>query len=199
MKYIYPDLNTFELTDIMPVIKEFIQSIDKVNITYRKAYIDKTRQLLESFLKEKDTTLLITDKVFYEPIYFSSTEFRIHQNIKTAIHFTKDFRNSYQQIEPDVFSELPDFDNSYIKYSPVSLTAEEFDSYSQTEDPVIVIPYVNSNTRYLVIDGNHRVSACVKKRKQINVVCIEPLSIPDLFITETEKIFYELLRLAVES
>lgn len=63
--------------------------------------------------------------------------------------------------------------------------------YSQSEQPVILVQYYLSHIQYLVIDGNHRISA--KKHNHmdfVNVVLIDPFRAANLMATQFERAFY---------
>ncbi len=73
------------------------------------------------------------------------------------------------------------------------MNKESIEAFSKRDDPITIIPYIIGNTKFIVVDGNHRVTA--KKLRNLSIPCrmVNPLDSNRAFFSQTEKCCYELL------
>lgn len=115
----------------------------------------------------------------------SNTAFRLHFNISKAQSIS--INKNTQPLSIVNFTTSPDSNTGIIKYS-------HYDVPSRTDAPIIFIPFFIGNLKYLVIDGNHRVSEAVKhRRSHINGIQLDDNSALSLMPTEFEQMLYKFL------
>lgn len=127
----------------------------------------------------------INDKYFKEDLIIMGSHFRFHYNISKANQLLSDLEIRSQPLS--YFSERYDSDIGFIKF-----TYE--DDNSNTEAPILLIPFHIENIKYLVIDGNHRVSQYIRNGKQqIDCAAINFADVINLMPTKFEKALYSFL------
>lgn len=138
--------------------------ISQININKKKySHIDGIEKYIDnwisaffnSFNREKSKIFNFTqNRYYYTTIYVSGYELRIHFNIDKALALLNEY--PLQRIPLCLFS------NNSRQEAPIKYT--EYTSnhkyrYDLCDIPVIIVQYVLDGFRYLLIDGNHRVTA----------------------------------------
>lgn len=124
-------------------------------------YIDNwISAFINSFNREKSKIFNFThNRYYYTSIYISGQELRIHFNIDKALALIHEY--PLQRISLNIFS-CSNCHEASIKYT--EYTTNNKYRYDLCEIPVIIVQYTLDGFRYLLIDGNHRVTA----KKQTN-------------------------------
>lgn len=168
-----------------------------------KALINKIKMIkknmIDAFSKERDIvidmnyTSIDSRQAFFQDNDFYGINFRIHFNYPALQDLLEEGK-----YEDWGTKSCYSFSSNTTKMSPIQYTAVEMnndniESFSKREDPVTIIPYMIGNTRFLVVDGNHRVTA--KKHNNLSIPCrlVNPLDSNRSFFSQTEKYCYELL------
>lgn len=168
-----------------------------VQSEYFKRWIEtlmNADKVITEELKTKESILKISLLLESEPEIFQMPMH--HKNNDILIHFRVSFTNrivSEEQKESggqliDI-NEFTDKDAS-INWTPVE---ENIDSYANTKEPIIMIPFLTGRYRNLVIDGNHRLTYKVKNNiNDIHALIISEQSVIEqsLFSSEFDKLYY---------
>ena len=184
MTYLY----TFENIDT--VINCLAQNMSSPFIN-PKMLIGHLSYLKESYANSSNT--LMKDKFFYHTLKLDNITIHIHFNIKVATNLIKQYpirKIEFNRLTP---SNAIDLNASvyYVEQDKRELQPHHF----YLQDPVILIRYpVNEKIPYIVIDGNHRITAKKLTTQTINGVCIDPLQHHDIFFNEFDFAFYQTMR-----
>ena len=111
-------------------------------------------------------------ETFQFPIHFDHVTLFLHFRIS---YINKICNSQYTQGELVSLSEFQGPDKS-ICWTPVNNPVEQ---YATVLQPIIAVPYLNGIYKWLVIDGNHRVTYAVKHSRK---------RIPTLFLRADELI-----------
>lgn len=126
-------------------------------------------------------------EIFQTPIECKNATLYIHFRVSRIIEALK--MCNISMIEP-VEIDIEDFTlpNSYINWT------ETKDIVEIKQQPIIIVPFtIDEYYKLLVIDGNHRITDCInKKRKTIKAYCINEEFLIDnnLFISAFDKLLY---------
>lgn len=170
MKYIYSETEFFNCNIS---IDDLINNIDSNKSRYDGdwvvSFIEKwKRAVFNCYQQERNQTYNLKNMDFFkESVIVNNKEFRFHFDIFKAKKYTLQLQR--QQIPLDAFAEK--FDESstaVIKYTAPKLISGMYD-YKLCQDPIITVNFFNQGLFYLVIDGNHRVTA----RKEANISNID--------------------------
>lgn len=94
-------------------------------------------------------------EVFQTEINNAGNKILLHFRVSYANEVIARYKNKSQKIPVNEFVKR----NSEFKWNPVSTNV---DCYSTCNDPIIIVPFFNLQHKYLVIDGNHRLTYKVK-------------------------------------
>lgn len=154
---------------------------------YIAAWIETLKKLDETLTYEFNTP---NKKAIFSTNAIKNNEFEVFQQpvfyggIKIVFHFRvsmfKEIVKSESNIEPFKIpmSEFTST-NSQFKWNPVITDSK----YSLNKDPVFMVPFLQGQYNYLVIDGNHRISSFIKaSKKEIDTLILSEQSILDLDI-----------------
>lgn len=130
--------------------------------------------------------LRLEPEIFQLPIYF--------QNNKILIHFRATIANKIISNDKDKSEYIPISEfiqsNSLFKWNPVNTNV---DSYSSSNEPIIIVPFLDRQYNYLVIDGNHRLTYKAKNNIDgIHALIISEQSVIELslFSSGFDKLYY---------
>lgn len=195
MNYIYSKNEKFVCNINIYDLLQVVDSNKKIyNVSGIDSYIENWKKALYNcFQDEKNQTHhLQSSHYFWESIFVNGAEMRFHFNIDKA----KQISSSYQsQIIPlETFSEyFDDFSKATIKFSNPNIIKCNYD-YSICQEPIFIVNFCHCGSLYLVIDGNHRVSARKKSNiHYINGILFTPQDSLKLLSSEFEKAIYLLL------
>lgn len=192
MKYRY---SSYEDYNIDLPINEIIHSIKHTYQQYK--YFPQSKEFFENwitvfeklYLFYKNRQIILDGKFFKEDIFFkkSGKSFRWHFNIDNASRLLNLL--DVQQIKLSYFTTDFNIKETYCKYTHI--VENNTKDYISTTFPIILVHYYLSNMKYLVIDGNHRISAKkLHNQKTINAVIINPFDTANLMPTKFEQAFY---------
>ena len=137
----------------------------------------------ESIL-ELQNLMIKEPELFQLPMHHDGNDIYMHFRVHTINGLLEQFKNQYTD------GNLSEFIDGGINWFPVELD----DSYKPDLDyPIVMIPFHNNQYNFLVIDGNHRLSYCVKNNvKKIKVICLSEESVTEsyLFASGFDKLYY---------
>ena len=206
MLYHYLDGSTYENKSI----KDICNSTDKIaeiilDENVKKELLNLKKQFEVAFEKEKSKSwnefqALSGKELFKQDYFLNRKGFRIHFMIPNALKLIE--CGNYKRlndVDCSLFTTKTDACSSkMIKYSDIKISKTETDFFSALVEPIILIPYYYGAIQYLVIDGNHRVTAKITEHKPINCYVVNPLDNISVFTSEAEKYYYMLNRFAGE-
>lgn len=193
MIYKYSNNTTFTNKDIIPIFNAFISQLDLIPQKHQAEAMSIAKMMRSYFIDEQKIYCDTSNyQIFYESIFFEALEFRIHFNVSVLEEELKNISEAPETLECSNFSNITG--GCYrIKYSITTLSNEDMHLYANLQEPIILVPFPNGDTNYLVVDGNHRVTARKATHKTINSYCVDPLAIENAFFSNAEKCFYYLL------
>lgn len=176
---------------------EFLEQLDINKALYNnlvdiEKYIDNWKiALINTYKKEENKVFDLTNsEFFYTSIYLSKFEIRIHFNISEAVKVSRN--EAVQSIPIRWFAK--DYNRrAFIKFSECKV--DKYSSYEFCNMPIIVVPYCLGGYSYLVIDGNHRVTA--RFNNHIDSIATVVFSVNNtlpLIVSDFEKALYLFLQ-----
>lgn len=127
------------------------------------------------------------DEIFQQHIIFKDTSVFIHFRITPILHALNHANISTEDIKAIPLNNLIRSDSQFL-WHDVDMP------YSPTiENPIIIVPYLNGQYNFLVIDGNKRISSAMRQnKKSINSVTLAEEYITDsnFFSSSFDKLFY---------
>jgi len=130
--------------------------------------------------------LQLEPEIFQLPIDFEHNKILLHFRVTIANKIISDVKDKSQFIPLSEFIQK----NSLFKWTPVNTNIE---SYSNSNEPIIIVPFLDRQYSYLVIDGNHRLTYKVKNNIDgIHALIISEQSVIEhsLFSSGFDKLFY---------
>lgn len=117
-----------------------------------------------------------------------------HQNNEIILNFRASIANQTISDHKMKGSFVP-LDNFVLKNSIINWTPVDtnVDSYSNSKEPIIMVPFLNGKDTFLVIDGNHRITYKTKHNiNDIQAMIFSEKSVIDfdLFSSEFDKLYY---------
>ncbi len=183
------NLNMESFSDEINKNKIYFENVDEID-----SYIDNWRKAIwKTYISEKDKIHSFeNEQNYYTKIFIGKSEIRIHFDVKKALSISKKYLP--KKIELALFSEDPiSFFDEYIKYTKCD-DLGEYD-YSKDNSPIILVPYLMGDIKYLTIDGNHRITAKNNnKHKYIDAVFLSYEDSKNLLYSDFEKALYLFLR-----
>lgn len=155
-----------------------------------KTLMNYDRNITEQ-LKTKESIINMISLLQSEPEIFPY-QMNYGKN-EILIHFRVSIANELISSEgKGEFVPIDEFvkEDRLIHWSPVN---ENVNSYSDANDPIIIVPFLHSNRSFIVIDGNHRVTYKVKNKiNSISAVTISEQTVIEwsLFSSGFDKMFY---------
>lgn len=192
MKYVYSQNDKFICNINIYDLIQIVDSNKKIyNVSGIDTYIENWKKALYNcFQYEKNQTHYFKNShYFWESIFINGTEIRLHFNIDKAQKISLSYKS--QEIPLEAFSEYFDnFSEATIKFSNPDTTKYSYD-YSICQEPIFLVNFCHGGSIYLVIDGNHRVSARKKaKIDYINGILFTPQDSLKLLSSEFEIAIY---------
>lgn len=147
-----------------------ILSDEKLQIQHLKTWMNKLDDcdnIIKNQLNTKESILKLSlllesePEIFQLPIYYQSNEILLHFRVSIANEIISKFKSKSQFISLTEFIE----ENREINWTPVN---KNVDVYSNSKEPIIMVPFLFNQYNYLVIDGNHRLT--YKTKNNINDV-----------------------------
>ncbi|MDH7605248.1 MAG: hypothetical protein QHH13_10130 [Melioribacter sp.] len=130
--------------------------------------------------------LQLEPEIFQLPIDFQYNKILLHFRVTIANEIISDAKHKSQFIPLSEFVQK----NSLFKWTPVNTNV---DSYSNSNEPIVIVPFLNGQYSYLVIDGNHRLTYKTKNNiDSIYALIISEQSVIEhsLFSSGFDKLFY---------
>lgn len=194
MKVINTDSSySYTLEDIAPIISSLSLNKDSMGFQDAIKYVGILQELLRTFNLYSAKTIIINTDFFYFPTIINDSEIRLHLNIKEArkLSMTK----QAEMVNPDLFTSVREPNSTAsIYYDEISINELEHYHFT-TLEPILLIEYpITSEIPYLVIDGNHRVSARKTNNQALPCVFLNASEYPTLFICELDYSFYKTIR-----
>lgn len=195
MNYIYSQNDTFTCNVNIYDLLQVVDSNKKMyNVSGIDTYIENWKKALYNcFQYEKNQTHYFKNShYFWESIFINGAEMRFHFNIDKAQQISSSYQS--QIIPLDAFSEYFDnFSEATIKFSNPDITRCNY-NYSICQESIFIVNFCHGGSLYLVIDGNHRVSARKKANiHYINGILFTPKDSLKLLSSELEIAIYLLL------
>ncbi|MQL53618.1 hypothetical protein GFC01_15375 [Desulfofundulus thermobenzoicus] len=120
-----------------------------------------------------------------------------HRSNKILLHFRVSIANKIiSMAKPEsIFIPIDEFirKNTAINWTPVDTNV---DSYSKSEEPIVMVPFLFNQYHYLVIDGNHRLTFKIKNNiNNIHAVIFSEQTVIEhsLFSSGFDKFYYIML------
>lgn len=176
-------LNIFALFKQVDKNKELFKNVCGI-----QSYIDNWKKaFLNTYFKEKNTICRFSGtNYFFTSLFIAGYEIRIHFSVDNALLKSKEY--------PTEFISLNQFTTKSNQFSPIKYTECKLDGnydYSKCKLPVTIVPYILDGCTYLVIDGNHRITAFKKNNvKDILGILLSPNDAISLINSEFEKAIY---------
>lgn len=147
-------------------------------------YLNAWERILITLSNHENNPINIDSIISYQYTFncYDSQVFKLHFNISTIEKSIIKRRLPYQTYSSDLFGT----DDSSFQY-----TYEPYKDYHlESSSPIILVPFpLGLNTKFIVIDGNHRVSAKVEHSKEIPAIIYDPRSSID-FLSPINWAFY---------
>lgn len=138
-------------------------------------------------------------EIFQCEMNYSNMKILLHFRVSIANEIILPFKSKSQLIPIDEFIR----NDGEFKWTPVDTNVN---SYSNANDPIIIVPLLNGIHRYLVIDGNHRLTYKTQHNiENINAIVISERTVIErsLFSSDFDKYYYvmnnEIERMAYET
>lgn len=138
-------------------------------------------------------------EIFQCEINYSNMKIFLHFRVSIANEIILPFKSKSQLIPTNEFMRK----DSDFKWTPVDTNVN---SYSDANEPIIIVPLLNGIQRYLVIDGNHRLTYKTQHNiENINAIVISERTVIEqsLFSSVFDKYYYimnnELERMAYQT
>lgn len=144
-----------------------------------------TKQLsTERNIENLKKLMLEEPEAFQLPMHHDGNDIFLHFRISKIKESLNSSINQYSE-----------FDISQIIAGKINWSSIELDKNYRPNlnHPIIIIPFLNNEYDYLVIDGNHRISYCVNNNiKKIRVLCLEEEFVKEnaIFSTEFDRFYY---------
>jgi len=168
-------------------------SDENIQIQYLEKWMEALEyhdDIIKNELKTQESILKLRLKLQSEPEIFQLPV--NHKNMDVLLHFRASIANGIFPKSEGQFIPLDEFvrKKSQFKWTPVETNV---DAYSNSKEPIIVVPFLNNQYKYLVIDGNHRLTYKTKN----NIDDIHALGISEqtviefsLFSSTFDKFYY---------
>ncbi|HEY8909701.1 MAG TPA: hypothetical protein VIM51_05410 [Desulfosporosinus sp.] len=174
-----------------------ILSDENIQIQYLKIWMKSLEHhdnIIKNELKTQESIFKLKLMLQSEPEIFQLP--MNHQNIEVLLHFRASIANQiiseYKSESQCQFIPLDEFvqKNSVFNWTPVNINV---DAYSNSKKPIILVPFLNNQYSYLVIDGNHRLT--YKTRNNINdihaiIISEQTVIEHSLFSSSFDKFYY---------
>lgn len=161
-------------------LKMWMKKLDDCDV-----YIKNQLNTRESISKLR-LLLQLEPEIFQLPIHF--------QNNKILLHFRVSIANEIiSKAKPEsLFIPLTKFvqKNSEISWTPVDTNVN---SYSNSKEPIVMVPFLDRHYNFLVIDGNHRLTYKTKNNiDDIHALIISEQTVIEhsLFSSGFDKFYY---------
>lgn len=176
---VYPNtVNAIELMEIFEENKHIFKSISASS-----EYIDYCLKLaLDLYVKEKKSFRngFVFDLLYEKILNFNTFNLVLRFDISKAIETSKDNEMISMKINPPLLQK--------IEFNHITNVSE---NYLHIKSPIILVPYNLDGCDYLVIDGNHRLSAAIRYGMySTNAVYLTTEQASKLFASEFEKLIY---------
>jgi len=200
MPFNFPELTTYSIDysklfqhfSNLPILnnsqlqKAFIENWLKELKIHDKALVDALNSP-EKIKNYAEKSLAYNElEVFQQSLTMGDVEIFIHFRVSALLQII----NMHGPVESTKIT-LTEFTNEKTQYvwNPV----ETDPTYPTNNEPVLIVPLLNGQYNFLVIDGNHRVSSAVKAEfKYIETLTLAESSVIDLeiFSSSFDKLFY---------
>lgn len=143
--------------------------------------------LTREAIKEMNILRLSEPEIFGQPIHYKNTTVVINFRI-SAIN------RIISNEDKEKFTEIIKCDEFANKKGDIHWTIvdENVDRYKGCKEPVLIIPFIDGVHRWLLIDGNHRVTYSIKNNIDVRAISIaqQTLIENNLFASSFDKLFY---------
>lgn len=181
----YKEVNRQSFLDDKEMQKKYLEVWFKVLKDADKKITEQFRRpdIKAMFMKE----MVEAPEIFQLPIFYSNATLYIHFRVTRYLQGLKKCninRDKAQKIEISYFTK----ENSNIDWTKTS------DRVDIKDEPILMVPfYAGKYHKFLVIDGNHRITDAVKKgKKEVEAYCIGEDFLVDnnFFSSEYDKLLY---------
>lgn len=150
---VFNDINANTILDNPNIQAQFLRMW--INILKEHDQILKNQLKTREDILKLNLSLQSEPEIFQLPLHYSNTTILLHFRVSIANEILSKKKSESNYIPLNEFTGK----NSKINWTPVDITV---DSYSETTDPIVMVPFLNNQYHYLVIDGNHRLTYKVK-------------------------------------
>lgn len=190
MKYKYANGSSYEPTISISSVTNTLKRFKRGLFSWRyNSFVEQwCRTMQHIYDKEKDKTFVLPNKIwFHKGINLTDSNMKLHFDICMAHAMVKDVEA--QTVSILNFSTESEI-NGAIEYSDESAELWKH-TYENETEPVILVPFWFGKAKYLVIDGNHRVSAYRRCGKEsIKVKVIDYSTAGKMLATDFERTVY---------
>lgn len=179
-----------------------------IQVQYLKLWINALIEhdnILTNQLKTKEDIAKMILRLQSEPEIFQLPV--NYKNNQILLHFRVSITNEIisRDKREGEFISLDDFlrKDSSIHWTPVKTNV---DSYADAKEPIVIVPFLNGQYSYLVIDGNHRLTYKTKNKiNNVHALMLAEQSVIEcsLFSSSFDKLYYimhnEIMHMANET
>ncbi len=181
---LFNEINSHKILDDSNIQTEYLL------LWMNKLYdLDKfiTGQLsTEKSIKEMQMKLGPQREIFQSEINFNCARILLHFRVSFANQIIAPYKSQSQHIPVEEFLKK----DSEFKWTPVDTNIS---SYSSATDPIIIVPFLNKQHKYLIIDGNHRLTYKTQNNTgNVEAIIISEQTVLDfsLFSSGFDKYYY---------
>lgn len=138
-------------------------------------------------------------EIFQIPMHYQNNEMLLHFRASIANQAVQHQQKNSQLIPLEEFTKK----DSNIKWTPIETNVS---SYLNSKKPILMVPFLNEQYNFLVIDGNHRITSKTENNiNDIHALIISEQSVIEhsLFSSGFDKLYYimnnELCRMTNET
>ncbi|MCY6485896.1 hypothetical protein OW763_16415 [Clostridium aestuarii] len=146
-----------------------------------------TNQLKKKeFILKVKLNLQLEPEIFQLPMVYENNKVFIHFRVSAANEIISKYKMKSKFVSLDEYVRK----DSRINWTPVN---SNVNSYSKSKEPIVMIPFLNGQYDFLVIDGNHRLTYKTKNNiNDIEGIFFSEKSVIDfcLFSSVFDKLYY---------
>lgn len=183
---LFKEINSKKILDDVNVQTEYLKLWKKVLVEHDAALTNQLaspRSILDLQLK-----LHSEPEIFQIPMNYKNTKVFLHFRVSIANKVIENEKSKGQRIPLDEFLRK----DGTIKWTPVERSVD-LHSILNSNDPIIIVPFLSNQYNFLVIDGNHRLTYKAQNNiDEIYSLIISEQSVIDfsIFSSSFDKLYY---------